>query len=90
MAGATPRRGCCDVCGVETAELMQCAQCGVRSYCGRSCQRKDWKEMGHKRVCKTIGAVRKGKADVRALVDANRVEEVRGLVLSGTVGVNDT
>ena len=88
MAG---KGGSCDVCGVVAAgNRFSCAKCGWRSYCGVECQHKDWKELGHKRVCKTIGAVRKGKADVRALIVADRVEEVRGLVLSGTIGVNDT
>lgn len=88
----TTRFAACDVCGAVAAslgELQRCGQCGWRCYCGPECQRNDWKEMGHKRVCKTIGAVREGKADVRALIEADRVEEVRALVLSCTIGVND-
>ena len=86
MAGMTRPGSGCDVCGVEAAGN----RFWWRSYCGAECQHKDWKELGHKRVCKTIGAVRNGKAYVEDLIEADRVEEVRGLVLSGTVGVNDT
>ena len=85
--------GSCDVCGkvaAEGAELQRCGQCGWRCYCGAECQRKDWKQMGHKRVCKAIVGVRRGEVDLASLIKANCVEEVRGLVLSGTVGVNDT
>ena len=82
--------GGCDVCGAAVAagKLQKCSQCGWRCYCGAECQRKDWKQMKHKRVCKAIVGVRQGEVDVGKLIDDNLVEEVRGLVLSGTVGVN--
>ena len=82
--------GSCDVCGKVAAEgeLQRCGQCGWRCYCGAECQRKDWKQMQHKRVCKAIVGVRQGEVDLQKLIDDNHVEEVRGLVLSGTVGVN--
>ena len=85
--------GGCDVCGkvaAEGAELQRCGQCGWRCYCGAECQRKDWKQMQHKRVCKAIVGVRQGEVDLHKLIDDDLVEEVRGLMLSGTVGVNDT
>ena len=84
--------GRCDVCGKVAAagELQKCAQCGWRCYCGAGCQRKDWKQRGHKRVCKAIVGVRQREVDLGKLISVNRVEEVKGLVLSGTVGVNDT
>ena len=55
--------GSCDVCGVVVApgKLQRCAQCGWRCYCGAECQRKDWKQMQHKRVCKAIVGVRWGE-----------------------------
>lgn len=38
----------CKSCGkVEAAR--KCAGCGVVAYCGRKCQRGDWK--AHKKVC---------------------------------------
>ena len=84
--------GRCDVCGKVAAEgeLQRCGQCGWRCYCGAECQRKDWKQMRHKHVCKAIVGVRRGEVHPGELIDADRVEEVKGLVLSGTVGVNDT
>ena len=84
--------GGCDVCGVVAAEgkLHRCAQCGWRRYCGAECQRKDWKQMGHKHVCKAIVGVRRREVRLMELMKEDRVEEVRGLVLSGTIGVNVT
>ena len=84
--------GGCDVCGKVAAEgeLQNCGQCGWRRYCGAECQRKDWKQMRHKGVCNAIVGVRRRELHPRELIKQNRVKEVRGLVLSGTVGVNDT
>ena len=70
-------------------QLQKCGRCGWRCYCGAECQRKDWKQMGHKGVCKAIVGVRQREVDIMELMKADRVEEVRGLVLSGTIGVND-
>ncbi|GME49153.1 Ubiquitin carboxyl-terminal hydrolase 18 [Neofusicoccum parvum] len=39
----------CRVCG-RGEGTMKCAGCGVVRYCGRECQRADWKRE-HKRVC---------------------------------------
>ena len=93
----------CDVCGKVATEgdLQRCGQCGWRCYCGAECQRKDWKQMGHRHVCKAIVGVRRGElevdlvkligeADLAALIKDDRVEEVRELLLSGTVGINET
>ena len=71
-------------------KLRKCGQCGWRCYCGAECQRKDWKQMRHKHVCRAIVGVRRGEVDLVDLIEADRVDEVRGLVLSGTAGVNDT
>jgi hypothetical protein len=38
-------------CGLEGT--MQCSACGTR-YCGRECQRSDWKV--HKQMCKLLAA----------------------------------
>ena len=84
--------GSCDVCGKVAAqgELQRCGQCGWRCYCGAECQRKDWKQMRHKHVCNAIVAVRRGEVHPGNLINEDRVEKVRGLVLSGTVKVNET
>ena len=83
--------GSCDLCGKVAAEgeLQRCGQCGWRCYCGAECQRKDWKQMGHKRVCKAIVGVRRGELRPGERIMNDRVEEVRGLVLSGTIHVDD-
>ncbi|KAK8193717.1 hypothetical protein IWZ00DRAFT_487865 [Phyllosticta capitalensis] len=39
----------CAVCG-KTKDTKKCAACGRVRYCGRECQRLDWRA-GHKRVC---------------------------------------
>ena len=78
------------MCGEETAELQQCMQCRGRSYCGRACQRKDWKEMGHKQACKAILKARRGcRPNFKALLKTGGAEEVRGLIHAGVFGVND-
>ena len=84
--------GGCDVCGAAVAagKLQKCGQCGWRCYCGAECQRKDWKQMRHRHVCKAIVGVRRREVHLVDLIEADRVDEVRGLVLSGTVRVNDT
>ena len=84
--------GSCDVCGkvAVKGELQRCGQCGWRCYCGAECQRKDWKQMGHTRVCKAIVGVRRREVHPGELIEADKVAEVKGLVLSGAFGVNDT
>jgi len=39
----------CDKCGKETT-LHKCGGCGTKYYCGKDCQKADWKE--HKKECK--------------------------------------
>ncbi|CAJ1953013.1 unnamed protein product [Cylindrotheca closterium] len=39
---------------------MSCSKCTITYYCGRDCQRKDWKEGGHKQECKKIAAQKFG------------------------------
>ena len=79
------------MCGAAVAagKLQKCGQCGWRCYCGAECQRKDWKQMRHKRVCKAIVGVRRREIHPGKLIQANRVEEVKGLMLSGTFGANE-
>ncbi|OMP84884.1 Ubiquitin carboxyl-terminal hydrolase 18 [Diplodia seriata] len=59
----------CKVCGSEPeGGAKRCAGCGVVRYCGRECQRGDWRA-GHKRVCATYAE----------LVEDGRMEEVVGM-----------
>ena len=34
--------------------LMECARCGVALYCSKECQKRDWKEGGHKERCMLV------------------------------------
>ena len=54
-AGPLPR---CQVC--VTPARMTC-HCGAR-YCSKSCQSVDWKERGHKTICKRLAKARAAKA----------------------------
>lgn len=38
--------------------LLKCGGCKVVSYCSKECQVKDWKQGGHKQVCKTLAATK--------------------------------
>ena len=39
----------CSVCK-KNGPMLKCAQCSTKLYCGRDCQKGDWKK--HKKVCK--------------------------------------
>ncbi|KAJ7738988.1 hypothetical protein B0H16DRAFT_1891185 [Mycena metata] len=43
-------------CGVILAksQLRRCSQCGKRYYCSAPCQAKDWRDDGHRGVCKSL------------------------------------
>ena len=44
----------CRVCGKIGEGYKQCSKCTCVYYCGVDCQRKDWKENGHKEECKKL------------------------------------
>lgn len=49
----------CKVCSTSRSERMnKCDQCKNVYYCSRACQKKDWKEGGHKELCKHIQGVK--------------------------------
>ena len=39
----------CTFCGEVSMKLLSCGRCGKVKYCGRDCQKKDWKS--HKNTC---------------------------------------
>jgi hypothetical protein len=41
----------CDVCKATSLLTKKCGGCLLRVYCGKECQRKDWKDGGHKKEC---------------------------------------
>ena len=44
----------CRVCGKRGERYKQCSRCTCVYYCSVDCQRKDWKENGHKEECKKL------------------------------------
>ena len=44
----------CRVCGKDGKGSKQCSRCTCVYYCSVDCQRKDWKENGHKEECKKL------------------------------------
>ena len=44
----------CRVCGKKGEGYKQCSRCTCVYYCSVDCQRKDWKENGHKEECKKL------------------------------------
>jgi splicing suppressor protein 51 len=63
MSDATPICGNCKktAAAANLSALKACAKCKTTQYCGRDCQKADWKV--HKKVCATNAS--------RAFVDAN-------------------
>ena len=51
---ATWLASCCATCGKGSSAdcvLVKCGKCELIRYCGRDCQLRAWKELGHKRSC---------------------------------------
>jgi hypothetical protein len=46
----------CTQCGEIQPHLRCCARCRKAWYCSKACQKKHWKEGGHKEQCKTAAA----------------------------------
>lgn len=44
----------CRVCVKRGKGYKQCSRCTCVYYCSVDCQRKDWKENGHKEECKKL------------------------------------
>jgi hypothetical protein len=49
---------CCAHCGLEASTLLACSGCHRVSYCGKECQRKDWKS--HKKECRASAKNKSG------------------------------
>ena len=64
------RAGLCAVCGKDSA--AKCGRCHSVSYCGRACQKQDWKA-GHKDLCPILVRLereRKGKDALKTCRDS--------------------
>jgi len=44
----------CTICGADKAKA--CLGCGTTAYCSTDCQRIDWRDRGHRKVCKIQAA----------------------------------
>ena len=60
-AKALQLRLTCTVCGAKPKTLLNCP-CGSTQYCSTDCQRVDWRDRGHKKVCKKIRDERAAEA----------------------------
>jgi len=54
----------CTICGKKDAR--PCKGCGTTAYCSTDCQRIDWRDRGHRKVCKKIQDERAAEAPTRA------------------------
>ena len=50
----------CTICGADKAKA--CKGCGTTAYCSTDCQRIDWRDRGHRKVCKKIQDERAAEA----------------------------
>ena len=52
----------CSLCAHASPKMLRCSQCKQRTYCGKECQKMDWKldgaaghvGKGHKKYCKAL------------------------------------
>ena len=61
-AKALQLRLTCTICGVKPRTLLNCP-CGTTQYCSTDCQRIDWRDRGHRKVCKKIQAAEAARAE---------------------------
>ena len=61
-AKALQLRLTCTICGAKPRTLLNCP-CGTTQYCSTECQRIDWRDRGHRRVCKKIQAAEAARAE---------------------------
>eukprot|EP01114_Cavostelium_apophysatum_P010291 TRINITY_DN23842_c0_g1_i1.p1 TRINITY_DN23842_c0_g1~~TRINITY_DN23842_c0_g1_i1.p1 ORF type:complete len:236 (-),score=15.19 TRINITY_DN23842_c0_g1_i1:25-732(-) len=47
-------RSVCWFCWNELSKPMLCGKCRKAMYCGALCQERDWKELGHQRICEFV------------------------------------
>ena len=42
----------CGSCQSHIYKSLHCGKCKIIYYCNYECQKRDWKEVGHKQECK--------------------------------------
>ncbi len=60
---------CCAHSCLYCRHFMRSA-CRAVWYCGTACSHADWREGGHRRVCKALGAARRAAKEAAAAVAA--------------------
>ena len=64
-----PSKKSCAQCGSTKSsvegkkKLLTCSQCKFTYYCSSECQKKHWKEGGHKKICKKLAKASKKEMD---------------------------
>jgi hypothetical protein len=79
---------CANLCGADArcAKLQNCAACRVVNYCGKVCQKADWKR--HKAECKARSEVKQLAAEGGVMsFDTVPEERARRLVPEAAVAV---
>ena len=61
-AKALQLRLTCTICGAKPRTLLNCP-CGTTQYCSTECQRIDWRDRGHRKVCKKVQAAEAARAE---------------------------
>lgn len=80
----------CSYCGMRAGDqlnrtiplekLMLCGRCQGVQYCSKDCQTKDWKEGGHKKVCKQMAKERKAQEEAeRAMRESETQKRIYAL-----------
>ncbi|CEM20874.1 unnamed protein product [Vitrella brassicaformis CCMP3155] len=54
--GGVSTTSVCDVCSKRATQPKRCGSCYRRVYCSKECQLVDWRDLGHKKACKTLAA----------------------------------
>ena len=59
---STPKTGKCQACQKQlpASQLKTCNRCGCVEYCGRECQKADWK--AHKKTCNAVASMESQRA----------------------------
>jgi hypothetical protein len=57
VASMIQSRAGCLSCGKDNIKLLQCGKCKLAAYCGKECQKTDWKV--HKNICPDMPMLKK-------------------------------
>jgi hypothetical protein len=66
----------CIICSAVASpdlQLQYCATCQSALYCSKACQRKDWKEQQHKKICKLLNV---GHGDMQVRTEEHTSQSI--------------